>query len=457
MFSGFKYESVPLADISLDDRNPRIVTQAKLASQQEILGYLIEYAELEIFIKKIATEGKNQGAERPYVVKGKGNSYTVIEGNTRIAAYKVLTGLLVPPKAFGISVPSISKAFKTSLQSIDCSVAPSREALLPIMANAHFGLGDKSKWGYLGSRKAVYDEWKAGQTIPKLAKAFDRTPGQMKELIIEYLLYLKAIGMNWTADEKAILLAPSVEFNPPVRFLQTKGHKDKVGVSYDMANLKVIFADSEAERKFKHLLKKLVINTERGLGATATYDDVFKDYGTKAAAAKSAGGASTSAGGGTSASSGASSSGAASGGGSSGASGSSSASSSKPGALFAYPVTLADALITQLMDEAKNINSKKFPAAATFLLRNIIEVILKHIIDQQKANPASKTLDLEGAINLCLSNGVTMSVTEKKVLKEFLKSHVSYLNLGAHGSVIPNPDRLASARDCIDQFVKKNV
>ena len=96
-------------------------------------------------------------------------------------------------------------------------------------------------------------------------------------------------------------------------------------------------------------------------------------------------------------------------------------------------------------------------SAATFLLRNIVETILKHIIDLQKANAASKTLDLESAINLCMSNGVSMSVSDKKILKEFLKNYVNYLNLGAHGNVIPNPDMVAAARDCIDQFVKKNV
>jgi hypothetical protein len=45
------------------------------------------------------------------------------------------------------------------------------------MASAHFGTGDKSKWGYLGSRKAVYDEWKSGKTLPKLAKLFNVTQG----------------------------------------------------------------------------------------------------------------------------------------------------------------------------------------------------------------------------------------------------------------------------------------
>ena len=65
-----------------------------------------------------------------------------------------------------------------------------------------------------------------------------------------------------------MLLKPAVAFNPPVRFLQTSGHKDKMGISYDTANLKVKFS-KDADKKFKHLLKKLVINPVRGLGATA--------------------------------------------------------------------------------------------------------------------------------------------------------------------------------------------
>lgn len=317
------------------------------------------------------------------------------------------------------------------------------------MANAHFGLGDKSKWGYLGSRKAVYDEWKAGKSIPKLAKAFDRTASQIKELIIEYMLYQKALTLNWTSSEKAALLNPAVEFNPPVRFLQTSGHKAKMGISYDMANLKIIFSESDALKKFKHLLVKLVINTQRGLGATASYDDVFADYGSVVAKSKNAGKSSTkgSAGAGNAGASVSSSKGA----------GSAASTALKSTALFAYQVTVTNALVTQLMREAKDINYKKLPAAATFLLRNIVETILKHIIDQQKANPASKSLDLEGAINLCMGNSVSLGVNDKKILKEFLKQHLSYLNLGAHGNVIPNPDRVSGARDCIDQFVKKHV
>ena len=277
MFADFKYESVPLASIQLDPRNPRIVTQTPFSKQEDILAYLFAHEHLSDFIKKIAAEGKNFGAERPYVVQV-GAKYTVVEGNTRIAAYKVLTGLLSAPQPYSVGIPAVSGDLKVALMNVDCSIAPDRDSLLPIMASAHFGLGDKSKWGYLGSRKAVYDEWKSGKSVPQLAAAFDRTEGQIRELILEYLLYEKSLSFAWTSAEKDKLLDPSVEFNPPVRFLQTKGHRASVGLTYDATNLQILFTDQIAERKFKHLVYKLVVHPTKGLGATASYEEVFADF-----------------------------------------------------------------------------------------------------------------------------------------------------------------------------------
>jgi hypothetical protein len=114
-------------------------------------------------------------------------------------------------------------------------------------------------------------------------------------------------------------------------------------------------------------------------------------------------------------------------------------------------------LVKQLMKEAKDLKCIRFPAAATFLLRNIVEAILRHIIDDQKANTSGKTLDLEGCLNLCATQLVNLPATDKKILSEFKKDHLSFLNLGAHGNLIPNETRLMQARDTIDQFVKKHV
>lgn len=441
MFDKFKYEAIPLASIGLDFRNPRLVTLTPLKSETEIADYMFAHENLSELLEKIVMTGRNVGAERPYVVKS-GNDYIVIEGNRRIATYKILTGLLKPSKEFLGKIPAVSDAVKAKLATIECSVAPSRDDLLPIMANAHFGLGDKAKWGYLGSRKAVYDEYKAGRSVASLASAFDRRKGQIRDYILEYALYLKALSFDWTTEERESLEDPSVEFNPPVRFLQAQGHKDKVGVEFDRDALEVKIAGDVSGEKLRHLVKKLVVSPQKGLGATASYDAVFADFKPgkpKPDASKD---------------------------GSDededededGDGGKKKASPNlKAGALFNYPVSQTSLLIKQLAKEARNLNCHVYPAAGTFLLRNLLEALLKTIIDEKKANPKGDTIGLETALKLANSPPVGLSQADKQVLNEFRKSHLGYVNLGAHGNVIPNSMRLFSARDCVDQFVKRHI
>lgn len=294
-----------------------------------------------------------------------------------------------------------------------------------------------------------------------MATTFDRTESQIRELLIEYILYQKALSFSWTKSEQDALLSPSVQFNPPIRFLQTKGHKEKVGISYDTGAIQISFKDLEAEKKFRHLISKLVISPKtNNLKATSTYDAVFADYPQASVKASKGAAASTL----TASSAGAASSGAAGTGQSGSASPGGGAaaktpplSAAKKGTLFVYPVTVTNALLTQLMNEAKELSIQKYPAAATFLLRNIVESVLRHIIDSQKANAASKRLDLESAINLCVSTAVSLPREDVKVLAMFQKQYVNYLNLGAHGNLIPNDTMVIAARDCIDVFIKKNI
>lgn len=393
MYSDFKYENIKLDLIQLDRKNPRLVTLKALKTESEILEYLFEHEGLENFLQKIAAEGRNIGAERPYVVKA-GSGFTVVEGNTRIAAYKLLSGKADAPAGYTAKVPKITAEQRKKLLEIECTVAPSRDSLLPIMASAHFGLGDKSKWGYLGSRKAVYDEWKAGKSIPALAKAFARPKGKIRDFILEYTLFLEALKQKWTPDEREKLEDPAVEFNPPVRFLQSQGHKDKVGVSFDREDLRVEFESDHAKEKFKHLVRKLVVKPEKGLGATASYEKVFADYKPSPSKADPTSKDTVK-----------------------------KEADKKPklkaGALFNYPVTKHNQLLELLAKEAADLNAKKFAASGTYLLRNLIETILRHIIDDKGANPKDEKLSLEKALNICTSAKVGLPQDDRKVLSEF--------------------------------------
>ncbi len=451
MFSKFKYERIPLSLIKLDDRNPRIVTQEKLKTEEAIIRYFFEHENLAGFMKKLVSEGHNRGAERPYVVKD-AKTYIVIEGNTRVAAYKLLTGQIAAPEEYASSVPHIPEPMKAELLAVDCTIAPSRDALLPIMASAHFGLGDKSKWGYLGSRKAVFDEWVGGKSIAQLASAFDKKPGQIRDLILEYQLYLAALDLGWTKAERDELLKPEVEFNPPVRFLQSTGHKSALGIDFDRINLKIVFGGEETKNKFKHLVRKLVVDTGKGLNATSTYKDVFADYVEQTASGSTTSSATSN--GGSSSTSSASASQSGSG---SGTKAGTAGGTLPKGALFGYLPSSNSAIHQQLMKEAKSLNCEKYPAAGTALLRCIVETLLKSIIHDQGANTKNNLLSLETSIDVCLGNQVQLSADDKKILKEFKKSHLDYVNLGTHGTTVPNALRLMAARDCIDQFVMRNI
>ncbi len=439
MFERFKYEPLPLGDIILDKQNPRIVSQKPIDKQTEIVAYLFEHEDLLGFIKRIAQVGKNKGAERPYVVK-ESSKFTVVEGNTRIAAYKVLSGQIPVPKGFADQVPTISDERKTSLLVVDCTISPTREALLPIMVQAHFGEGDKSKWGYLGSRKALYDENQGGKSVQALSRIFHLTQSEVVNFLIEYELYLEALKLGWSAKEKEKLLDPNVAFNPPVRFLESRGHKEYVGIEYDKANLKIVFKKPDSKKRFKHVVKNLVVDKKAGLSGPSSADMVFKDFADTAPTPTPAPNPSPSP-----------------------APAPTSPSSSpapprlKPNALFSYPVTAQSALLRQLMKEAKNISSKAYPASATFLLRNILEALLKHLIDEAAANPQKKSLSLHEAISICQTNKVPLSKDERKVLKEVQKHHLDYLNLGPHGGLVPNQTRTLMIRDMIDQFIKTNI
>lgn len=456
VYEKFKYERIALSLIRLDDRNPRIVTQEKLSSEEAIVGYFFEHEGLSSFIKTIANEGRNPGAERPYVVRD-GKNYRVIEGNTRIATYKLLTGQLVAAHPHKTSVPLVSQAMQDELVSVDVAIAPSRDALMTIMARAHFGRGDKSRWGYLGSRKAVYDDWKAGRSIAQLSHVFGRSSAQIRDLLVEYMLYLEALKLEWTPAEKETLLRPSIEFNPPVRFLQSTGHKQLLGIELDKVNLEVKFTDVDARFKLKHLVKRTVIDDD-GPNATASYGEVFADFVTPTAEADG-GTAQARKGNGTNTNSaGGSDAGAQTSGSTDGATAGSGTGSEalKPNALFNYTVKRNDLTLRQLMKEAKGLNTKNFPAAGSTLLRSAVEVLLKLIIEEKSINSQGKLLDLESAVNLVIGQG-KMSADDSKILKEFKTGHVSYLNLSTHATVVPNHARLIMARDCIDAFVKRNV
>jgi hypothetical protein len=301
-----------------------------------------------------------------------------------------------------------------------------------------------------------------------LAETFSRSQSFIKDLLVEYILYLEALNLPWTTAEKEELLRPKLEFNPPVRFLQTVGHKEQVGIELDRINIKINFLDSDAKNKLMHLIRRTVIETN-GPSATATYSEVFSNYvNTKVSPNQ------TKRKSGQDGSQSQSTANSSNGGDDANsddvdadaatdtpvdnakAEKNSALTTLKPNTLFAYDVSQQDLTLNQLMKEAKGLNVKKFPGAGTALLRGIVEVVLKLIIEKKNLNTNGNFLTLEGAVNLII-NKACLQKDDLNIVKEFNKSHLNYLNLSTHATVVPNYNRLIMVRDCIDPFIKRNV
>jgi hypothetical protein len=461
MFKKFQLKTLPLEDILLDIQNPRIVSAKPLKSQHDIIAFLLEHEGLLEFIKKIAKEGKNPAAERPYVFRA-GKKYVVGEGNTRIAAYKILTGQQEVPAEWATDIPMISEADRKRLLNVDVSVAPSNGELAPLKARLHFGLGDKSGWSWLSSRQEIFTAWIKLKSISSVSKIFDRKNAEIQNFILEYKLYREALGLAWTDEERAVLQQPRLEFNPPIRFLESKGHKEKLGISLDKTNLKVSFTDNVAKQRFKHLITKLVISKTPGIGATASFGEVFNDFKepTKKQPAKkdSGGGTATGGDGGSSGSSSGSDDGSKGGKGSSSSGGGSGQFTKKLGRLFDCKPKVSNTLLEQLMLEAGKLDCRTFPGAGTVLLRCIVEALIKRIIQENNLDPKGAARDLNDAIGVIKKSASTpISKDEKKVLGEFAAQDLQYLNLVAHANIRPNFQRLEAALSVIDLFVRKYV
>ncbi|WP_425417348.1 hypothetical protein [Oricola indica] len=462
----FKLEDIDTATISLDLENNRIVGDPP-KNEQEIVDYLYKHEDLRRMLADVSANGVNPAAELPYLVPA-GSGYLVIEGNTRVTTYRLLSGSLQPPAHLAGIVPKVSDEIKQGCKRVRCAIAQNREQLKPLQAEAHFGRGAKSPWSYLGSRQAVYRDWKSGLIIDRLADIYRSKPAEIRSFLIQYDLYLKVLALDWSAGELEKLKEPNLQFNPPVRFFDTSANRQRVGVEFDTIECRVNLVGEEADGKLKHLIRKQLLEKGNSITATSTYDEIFADYTPpkKPDSGQSDGGSQ----GGGQSDGGSQGSGSASSDGSSekesgegdgtqpsGAAETSGAHSRrKPYALFDYRPVKTSQAWAQMLKEARALNCKNYPVAGAGLLRSIIEYVLKGIIDDKNLNPKGKDHTLVSALDLVLSAQV-LSAKHKRILVAFRRdSYPEHLNLLLHGNRKAHHTKILQIRDAIDEFIKDN-
>lgn len=130
-----KPEQVALPRLFLDDQNPRLSSH-EAQTQDAILDVLAREMSLGELALSIAANGFYE-TERLLVVPREENTYTVVEGNRRLAAVQLLLDEKKRQKTKTSDFPSISPQLRQDLKTLPVSMFQDRKQLWPYLGFRH--------------------------------------------------------------------------------------------------------------------------------------------------------------------------------------------------------------------------------------------------------------------------------------------------------------------------------
>jgi hypothetical protein len=383
-------------DIALDRDNPRINVDDG-DKESDIIHKLIRYEDVQDLARKIAKTGLLPG-ERIIVVQEKGQ-WVVLEGNRRICACKLLLSPQLVPLEFRKTFPKISTASEIALiEKVDADVAPDRKAAEPILTLRHTESGVR-KWKPVARMRRVRRLLDEGFTVEEIAQEYNASVSGIRKTIREYrLLQLAENLAGLTTSERQKLDDPDLKTNPYTRFFDLGGVKEYMGLTFN-GNGDVAIAPprKDFDAKLRLIVKAFLgddnfdtrTDPEEVLGANFTKFKTKPPSAAPKPAPKSAppapapppvpptppgvpGGGPT----------------------------------IKPDRFFESLICgVPDNSIAALVGEIKKISADTYPISATYLLRTLIELCLRRIIDASgKKIPGKHDPTLTEMVNFALNN-----------------------------------------------------
>ena len=134
MARNYEYKEVNIADLILDDENPRFASSvlvqdsAAKVSQTAIINHLLKYADIIKLANRINNVQELHGSEVITCYK-RNDDYVVLEGNRRICACKLLLNRSLIPDDYKSNFPFLKDETKDNIERILVIVYPNREAV----------------------------------------------------------------------------------------------------------------------------------------------------------------------------------------------------------------------------------------------------------------------------------------------------------------------------------------
>lgn len=192
-----KQITVPVEQLQLDADNPRLPDDVRGGDQSAILTYLDKATVLDEIAQSMVENGFF--SHEPMLVLNNGNgSWTVLEGNRRLATLMILLQLPIAEEAeleFDLGLEVEPEDWRERLQAIPCFEVPTREAVRSFLGFRH--IGGMKPWSAQAKARYVYEEVRnareAGSENPFLdvARRVGSNSQGVRNSVYAYMILLK--------------------------------------------------------------------------------------------------------------------------------------------------------------------------------------------------------------------------------------------------------------------------
>jgi hypothetical protein len=235
----FETKTVPVGQLMLDTKNPR---HGELDSQRAAIESLIasQRQKLVVLANDILKNGLSP-IERLMVLKGK-NGYTVVEGNRRLTAIKLLNN---PSLADGTPIAAAIKRLSqkgSAPSEAECSIASSRKAAAHWLEIRHGG------------------ESEGAGVVPWSAYAANRFKSKPGREAAAAMAFLEAVAEGYPSNDVLQELAQEVgnrKITTLGRLVLDQNFRDKAGIEYRDGLVYFHYSASDLQAFLEHILGDL--------------------------------------------------------------------------------------------------------------------------------------------------------------------------------------------------------
>jgi len=233
-YENWPHKLLSPTSIDLDPDNPRLPGLSHGAPQSEVRREMFEAGKAREMIRSIAKAGYFPDQRVVVIRKESGRGFIVVEGNRRVCACQALLVHRNIPAAHQRFVKKWSESAKQvrpSFVKIPVVIAPSRNAATQLIVSRHLHQAPVRGWSRFAQGKFAINAFEGGQDIEFVASETGLTETNIRRAVQEARLFDLFLGLDWSEDEKNLLLdhVDNFPIEPLSRVLKSPATREKFG------------------------------------------------------------------------------------------------------------------------------------------------------------------------------------------------------------------------------------